>query len=184
MLRPITYDDPFDCSILPPPFDSQCRAQKGLKTEPGSCARLPLEFQQFCLALPPQDPSRDGLMLLDGANDYDPRRWPQTAASDLSPQNKISFQERVRFGNARRECGQEAGPRGFYNCLWNTMSPSQQQHQPYLVNTSHVPCPSPTCYPKPCNNGALTNEWKQVAPTNTNLTKGSGMAEPLVWKRR
>lgn len=106
MFAPIKTKSPFNCDMLPCASNkNMCDAQltERPQTAPGSCDRLPFRYQQFCRALPPPDP----VYHCQPANEYDPRVWPNTAGVDP-----------VRFAQARESCI-AAGPRGFYQCVWN-----------------------------------------------------------------
>lgn len=99
-IRPIRNLDPFDCSILPYPYNNVCQEQKVIFHDvvKPDCSRLPPEYQSFCRAL--QSPVGPQANV-----------WPNTAA--VPPVTADQFQV------ARERCA-ALGPREFYSCLWQS----------------------------------------------------------------
>lgn len=168
-MLPTTELDPFNCNILPWPHNVNCQAAKynPRSTAPGSCSRLPPQFQAFCRALPPPDPTG----AFNGATTYDPQYWPNTAAA----RNPIDF------ANARKACGQ-LGPTEFYNCLWGsgTKYPWYREfgETAPVINSAYFPCNRTKPWVSRVDSPTLTGEWKQVSPDNDNQYCG-----PKVWTR-
>lgn len=157
MLRPNVAVPPFDCSVYPPPLDKACVAEKQAPllrySAPGSCSRLPPQFQAQCRALEPQNPRAFA------GHDYDPRVWPNTRA----PQP-------ARFARAREACSALRPPQ-FYNCLWTSVSPASSTTP--LVNAAYSPCPE----------SVERVWIETVAPTFVAHDGTTGMAnEPKTWR--
>lgn len=159
-LLPTNHRQPFDCTILPPPYDAQCEGQVR-ESAPGSCHRLPPRYRPFCRALPPRNPLGDAR-----APGNAPSEWP---ASALVP-------PRVR--DARVPCG-DLAPSQFYNCLWS--GARERRGGDPLINSAFTPCTlgPRSCWPSSVDSPTLTGEWVQVAPS----TEYNSHERPKVWMR-
>lgn len=146
-LRPNVALAPFNCDVYPAPFNKACEAEKQAPllryTAPGSCSRLPPQFQAQCRAFEPPNPnSRTG--------DYSPYSWPNTT----SPQP-------AAFARARQACSALDAPQ-FYNCLWSSVTP-QSTARP-LVNAAYYPCTGV--------HGTQSVSWDGNAPVAPDGTRG------------
>ena len=168
--------DPFNCNILPPPWNGACQAQRldqrQRYTAPGSCSRLPPNYQAFCRALPPTDPNFG----FGSAEDFNAKNWPNTAAQDPN-----------QFAHARAVCSQ-LGPQQFYNCLWKqTKYPFYAEFGPTppLINQANFPCGANKTLPT-TGQANLETDWRRVSPQiqlpNSCLIPKGLADEPKVWK--
>ena len=175
-LAPALQKAPFDCNILPPPYNDVCAAGKtkyaGVVAP--DCSRLPPEYQPFCQALhPPIDPRAN--------------QWPNTAAANRVPPNPSWTAE--QFLQARQHCA-ALGPRYFYSCLFQTTKyPYYPEFGPVprgpcatlpLVNRDSFPCdlervgnPFPTAE-------RMEGGFVQVSPS----TSCNSMFMPKTWSRK
>lgn len=165
-LVPIINRPPFDCNILPPPYNEQCWAKQRQYPDnvKSDCSALPVSYRPFCNALPPPDTvNPNGVTNIQSWN---PDVWPNSAA--VRPYGPESF------SHARQVCS-ALGPREFYACLWQKTKypPYPEMFQDAMISDSNYQC----SLRNPDNVWPCPDRWHQKTSNQT----GNCPNTPQVW---